>query len=247
MYYTAPRTARRVLDGTAGLWCVNLGHRPQAHRRCRRPASSMTAGLRADVPDGPPHRLRVRRAARRHRAGRAGRQARPRVLHQLRLGIGRHGAEDRRSPTSASIGQGTRTPAHRARARLPRRRLRRPVGRRHRQQPARLPDPARRSTTCATPTTSARNAFVHGQPEHGAELADDLERLVALHGAETIAARSSSSPCRPGRPACSLPPRGYLERTPGDAATGTASCSSSTKWSPASAVSARPSPPTSSA
>jgi beta-alanine--pyruvate transaminase len=33
-----------------------------------------------------------------------------------------------------------------------------------------------------------RNAFSLGQPEYGAELADDLERLVALHGAETIAA-----------------------------------------------------------
>ena len=34
----------------------------------------------------------------------------------------------------------------------------------------------------------ARNAFSKGLPEHGVELADDLERLVALHGAETIAA-----------------------------------------------------------
>ena len=34
----------------------------------------------------------------------------------------------------------------------------------------------------------ARNAFTVGQPEHGAELADDLERLCALHDASTIAA-----------------------------------------------------------
>lgn len=33
-----------------------------------------------------------------------------------------------------------------------------------------------------------RNAFSRGEPEHGAELADDLERLVALHDASTIAA-----------------------------------------------------------
>ena len=33
-----------------------------------------------------------------------------------------------------------------------------------------------------------RNAFSVGLPAHGAELADDLERLVQLHGAETIAA-----------------------------------------------------------
>ena len=31
----------------------------------------------------------------------------------------------------------------------------------------------------------ARNAFSVGQPAHGAELADDLERLVALHDAST--------------------------------------------------------------
>ena len=34
----------------------------------------------------------------------------------------------------------------------------------------------------------ARNAFSRGLPEHGAELADELERLVALHDASTIAA-----------------------------------------------------------
>src|SRR3546814_2350545 len=33
-----------------------------------------------------------------------------------------------------------------------------------------------------------RNAFTRGFPQHGAELADDLQRLVDLHGAETIAA-----------------------------------------------------------
>ena len=34
------------------------------------------------------------------------------------------------------------------------------------------------STTSATRTTSARNAFSRGQPDHGAEFADELERLV---------------------------------------------------------------------
>jgi beta-alanine--pyruvate transaminase len=37
-----------------------------------------------------------------------------------------------------------------------------------------------------------RNAFSRGEPKHGAELADDLERLIALHDASTIAAVSSS-------------------------------------------------------
>ena len=56
----------------------------------------------------------------------------------------------------------------------------------------------------------ARNAFSKGQPEHGAELADDLERLVALHGAETIAAVIVEPVA--GSTGVLLPPKGYLER-----------------------------------
>ena len=55
-----------------------------------------------------------------------------------------------------------------------------------------------------------RNAFAKGQPEHGAELADDLERLVALHGAETIAAVIVEPV--PGSTAVLPPPKGYLQR-----------------------------------
>lgn len=55
-----------------------------------------------------------------------------------------------------------------------------------------------------------RNAFSKGQPEHGAELADDLERLVALHGAETIAAVIVEPVA--GSTGVLIPPRGYLER-----------------------------------
>ena len=49
-----------------------------------------------------------------------------------------------------------------------------------------------------------------GQPEHGAELADDLERLVALHGAETIAACIVEPVA--GSTGVLVPPKGYLER-----------------------------------
>jgi beta-alanine--pyruvate transaminase len=56
----------------------------------------------------------------------------------------------------------------------------------------------------------AKNAFSKGEPEHGAELADDLERLVALHDASTIAAVIVEPV------ACStgvlIPPKGYLKR-----------------------------------
>jgi beta-alanine--pyruvate transaminase len=56
----------------------------------------------------------------------------------------------------------------------------------------------------------ARNAFSPGLPEHGAELADDLEKMVALHGAETIAAVIVEPVA--GSTGVLLPPKGYLER-----------------------------------
>ena len=56
----------------------------------------------------------------------------------------------------------------------------------------------------------ARNAFTRGQPAHGAELADDLERLVALHDASTIAAVIVEPVA--GSAGVLIPPKGYLER-----------------------------------
>ena len=56
----------------------------------------------------------------------------------------------------------------------------------------------------------ARNAFSKGQPEHGAELADKLEDLVALHGADTIAAVIVEPVA--GSTGVLVPPKGYLER-----------------------------------
>ena len=56
----------------------------------------------------------------------------------------------------------------------------------------------------------ARNAFSRGQPEHGAELADHLERLVALHDASTIAAVIVEPMA--GSTGVLPPPKGYLER-----------------------------------
>ncbi len=56
----------------------------------------------------------------------------------------------------------------------------------------------------------ARNAFSVGLPEHGAELADDLERLVALHDASTIAAVIVEPVA--GSTGVLLPPKGYLQR-----------------------------------
>ena len=56
----------------------------------------------------------------------------------------------------------------------------------------------------------ARNAFSKGQPEHGAELADALERIVALHDASTIAAVIVEPVA--GSTGVLIPPKGYLER-----------------------------------
>ena len=55
-----------------------------------------------------------------------------------------------------------------------------------------------------------RNAFSRGQPAHGAELADDVERLVGLHGADTIAAVIIEPVA--GSTGVLIPPQGYLQR-----------------------------------
>ena len=55
-----------------------------------------------------------------------------------------------------------------------------------------------------------RNAFTRGLPAHGAELADDLERLVTLHDASTIAAVIVEPIA--GSTGVVLPPQGYLKR-----------------------------------
>ena len=55
-----------------------------------------------------------------------------------------------------------------------------------------------------------RNAFSRGEPEHGVELADELERIVALHDASTIAA-VIVEPCA-GSTGYLPPPKGYLKR-----------------------------------
>jgi beta-alanine--pyruvate transaminase len=56
----------------------------------------------------------------------------------------------------------------------------------------------------------ARNAFTRGEPAHGVELAEDLERLVALHDASTIAAVIVEPVA--GSAGVLVPPKGYLKR-----------------------------------
>jgi beta-alanine--pyruvate transaminase len=56
----------------------------------------------------------------------------------------------------------------------------------------------------------SRNAYTRGEPEHGANLADDLERLVALHDASNIAAVIVEPVA--GSTGVLIPPKGYLAR-----------------------------------
>ncbi|NIQ95619.1 MAG: aminotransferase class III-fold pyridoxal phosphate-dependent enzyme, partial [Desulfuromonadales bacterium] len=55
-----------------------------------------------------------------------------------------------------------------------------------------------------------RNAFSRGLPEYGEELADDLERLAGLHGADNIAAVIVEPIAGAG--GVILPPKNYLKR-----------------------------------
>jgi beta-alanine--pyruvate transaminase len=54
------------------------------------------------------------------------------------------------------------------------------------------------------------SAFTRGQPSHGANLADDLERLISRHGADTIAAVIVEPLA--GSTGVLVPPQGYLDR-----------------------------------
>ncbi|OAM79991.1 aspartate aminotransferase family protein [Devosia elaeis] len=56
----------------------------------------------------------------------------------------------------------------------------------------------------------AKNAFSRGEPAHGADLADELERIVGLHDASTIAAVIVEPVA--GSTGVLIPPPGYLKR-----------------------------------
>ncbi|VAW14645.1 Omega-amino acid--pyruvate aminotransferase [hydrothermal vent metagenome] len=54
------------------------------------------------------------------------------------------------------------------------------------------------------------NSFTRGEPEHGADLADELERIVGLHDASTIAAVIVEPVA--GSTGVLIPPKGYLQK-----------------------------------
>ncbi|ASW09626.1 MULTISPECIES: aspartate aminotransferase family protein [unclassified Rhizobium] len=205
MYYTDV-DGKKVLDGTAGLWCVNAGHgRKKIAQAVERQLATMdfaptfqmghpiafdfAAKLAAHAPGGPEAGLdRVFFTG-------SGSES---VDTALKIAIAYQRA----------IGQGTRT---------------RIIGREkgyhgvgfggisvgglvnNRRVFPQIPADHMRHTL-----DIERNAFSKGPPAHGIELAEDLERLVALHGAETIAAVIVEP--MSGSAGVVLPPKGYLER-----------------------------------
>jgi len=205
MYYTDV-DGHQVLDGTAGLWCCNAGHgRKQITQAVERQISTMDFAptfqmghniafdfaekLAAITPGGPDAKLD------RVFFTNSGSES---VDTALKIAIAYQRA----------IGQGTRTLI---------------IGREkgyhgvgfggisvgglvnNRRVFPQIPADHMRHTL-----DIGRNAFSKGLPEHGIELADDLERLVQLHGAEKIAAVIVEP--MSGSAGVVLPPKGYLER-----------------------------------
>jgi beta-alanine--pyruvate transaminase len=59
-------------------------------------------------------------------------------------------------------------------------------------------------------TYDAKSHFSRGQPEQGADMADELERLIGVHGPESIAAVMVEPVA--GSTGVLVPPKGYLQR-----------------------------------
>ena len=179
MYY-ASNDGRRILDGTAGLWCVNAGHgRRQIAQAVERQLSSL---------DYPPsiqmgHPIAFDFAERLASMAPGGADAKlDRVFFTGSGSVSVDTALKIALAYQRAIGQGTRY---------------RLIGRErgyhgvgfggisvgglvnNRRVFPQLPG----SDHLRHTHDLARNAFSQGLPEHGADLADDLERLVALHGA----------------------------------------------------------------
>ena len=203
VYYRS-RDGRRLIDGIAGMWCVNAGHgRTEIVEAIQRQAAELdyatsfqmghpgafelAAELSALLPGDLGHPFFVNSGseavdtalkiaiAYHRRRGEAGRT---RLIGRER---GYHGV----GFGGASVGG---------------------IG------PNRTPYGPLLTGVDHLPHTHdpARNAFSRGQPKHGAERADALLDLIALHGAETIAAVIVEPVA--GSTGVLAPPVGYLER-----------------------------------
>jgi beta-alanine--pyruvate transaminase len=206
MHYTTD-DGRKVVDGTAGLWCVNAGHgRRQITEAVERQLSTLDYAPSFQMGHTIAFDFAERLAALAPGAGEA------KLDRVFFTGSGSESVDTALKIAIAyqrAIGQGTRT---------------RLIGRErgyhgvgfggisvgglvnNRRVFPQLPG----SDHLRHTHDLARNAYTKGLPEHGAELADDLERLVALHGAETIAAVIVEPVA--GSTGVLLPPKGYLQR-----------------------------------
>lgn len=202
MYYRS-QDSRQILDGTAGLWCVNAGHG-------RREIAEAVAAQLVTMDYAPPFQMGHEVSFR--FADRLAEIAPPGLDRIFFTGSGSESVDTALKIALAyqrAIGQGTRT---------------RLIGRERGYHGVgfggisvggmvnnRRMFPTLNGTDHLRHTHDlARNAFSPELPEHGAELADDLERLVQLHGAETIAAVIVEPIA--GSTGVLLPPSNYLER-----------------------------------
>jgi len=204
MYYETP-DGRRVLDGVAGLWCVNAGH--------SRKEITRAVAEQLEVMDyAPPFQMG-------HPAAFELAQA---LVKISPAGIG-HVFFTNSGSESVDTALKIALAYHRAKGDAGRTRL---LGRErgyHGVGFGGISVGGMVANRKAWPTAMipgvdhlrhthdpARNAFSRGLPAHGAEFADDLERLVALHDASTIAAVIVEPIA--GSTGVLLPPAGYLER-----------------------------------
>jgi beta-alanine--pyruvate transaminase len=203
MHYTTS-DGRKVLDGTAGLWCCNAGH-------CRPRISAAIAEQAAEMDYAPAFQMGHPKAF--ELANRLIGIAPEGMEHAFFTNSGSESVETALKIAIAyqrAIGQGTRT---------------RLIGRERGYHGVNfggisvggIVNNRKFFGTLLTgvdhlPHTHLprKNAFTKGQPEHGAELADELERIVALHDASTIAAVIVEPVA--GSTGVLVPPKGYLER-----------------------------------
>ncbi|HEV7985468.1 MAG TPA: aspartate aminotransferase family protein [Steroidobacteraceae bacterium] len=204
MYYTA-RDGRRVLDGTAGLWCVNAGH-------CRAEIAEAIARQARELDYAPGFQMGHPLAF----------EAASRVARIMPTGLDRifftnSGSESVDTALKIALAY------HRARGESQRHRF---IGRERGYHGVGFGGisvggiAANRKPFSANlmpgvdhlPHTLnvAEAAYSRGQPAWGAHLADELERIVALHDASTIAAVIVEPLA--GSTGVLVPPRGYLER-----------------------------------
>lgn len=203
MYY-ASADGRKILDGVAGLWCVNAGHG------------------RAEIAEAVERQLQTLDYATAFQMGHQGafelaaRLARITPEGLDRIFFVNSGSEAVDTALKIALAY------HRARGEGQRTRF---IGRERAYHGAGFGGMSvgglvnnRRAFGAMLPAVDhlphtldiARNAFSKGLPEHGAELADHLERLIGLHGADTIAAVIVEP--MSGSAGVLLPPKGYLER-----------------------------------